>query len=318
MSWSPAPSWRGPSRSSGSAATSPCTRTSSASRATNSWRSCGAGTRSSRCSPSGSTSSSWAQPGPQLKIVANHAVGFDNIDVAACTAAGVLATNTPDVLTETTADTAFALLMAAARRLGEGERLLRGGAPVDLGPTDDAGSGRAPQDDRHRGLRPDRPGRGRAARSGVRHEGLYADAVRLPPDVEAETGAERRRARRAPRESRLRLDPHEPHATTRGTCSDADAFAQMKPTAVLVNTSRGPVVDEAALAEALGDRRDLRGRARRVRARAGGGAAAARARERRRDPAPGFGHRRYAQRDGRACGRERVRGARRRSGRLRC
>ena len=58
--------------------------------------------------------------GPRLAIVANHAVGFDNIDVAACTAAGVLATNTPDVLTETTADTAFALLMAAARRVGEG------------------------------------------------------------------------------------------------------------------------------------------------------------------------------------------------------
>ena len=63
--------------------------------------------------------------GPQLRIVANHAVGFDNVDVDACTEAGVLATNTPDVLTETTADTAFALLMAAARRVGEGERFLR-------------------------------------------------------------------------------------------------------------------------------------------------------------------------------------------------
>ena len=72
--------------------------------------------------------------GPQLAIVANHAVGFDNIDVAACTAAGVLATNTPDVLTETTADTAFALLMAAARRVGEGERFLRGAHAMDLGP----------------------------------------------------------------------------------------------------------------------------------------------------------------------------------------
>src|SRR5713226_4744626 len=67
--------------------------------------------------------------GPQLKIVANHAVGFDNIDVDACTAARVMATNTPDVLTETTADTAFALLMAAARRVGEGERFLRAGRP---------------------------------------------------------------------------------------------------------------------------------------------------------------------------------------------
>ena len=65
--------------------------------------------------------------------MANHAVGFDNVDVAACTEAGVLATNTPDVLTETTADTAFALL-AAARRVGEGERFLRAGTPWIWGP----------------------------------------------------------------------------------------------------------------------------------------------------------------------------------------
>ena len=67
-----------------------------------------------------------AAAGPQLKIVANHAVGFDNIDVAACTAAGVLATNTPDVLTETTADTAFALLMAARAPRGRGRALPAG------------------------------------------------------------------------------------------------------------------------------------------------------------------------------------------------
>ena len=66
--------------------------------------------------------------GPQLKIVANYAVGFDNIDVDACTRHGVLACNTPEVLTETTADTAFALMMAAARRIAEGDRFLRSGA----------------------------------------------------------------------------------------------------------------------------------------------------------------------------------------------
>ena len=131
-----------------------------------------------------------AAAGPNLKIVANHAVGFDNIDVAACTAAGVLATNTPDVLTETTADTAFALLMAAARRLGEGERFLRAGAAVDLGSADDAGPGRAPQDDRHRGVRPDRAGGG-AAREGVRDGRDLRRRVPAPPDVEAETGAGR-------------------------------------------------------------------------------------------------------------------------------
>src|SRR5207244_8710622 len=67
--------------------------------------------------------------GPELRIVANYAVGFDNIDVPACTARGVMASNTPDVLTETTADTAWALMMAAARRVPEGDRFLRARTP---------------------------------------------------------------------------------------------------------------------------------------------------------------------------------------------
>src|SRR5438067_6480281 len=72
--------------------------------------------------------------GPQLRIVANYAVGFDNIDVEECTRRGVLATNTPDVLTETTADLAWALLMAAARRVAEGDRFLRSRTPWVWGP----------------------------------------------------------------------------------------------------------------------------------------------------------------------------------------
>jgi len=72
--------------------------------------------------------------GPRLKVVANYAVGFDNIDVQACTRHGVLACNTPEVLTETTADTAFALMMAAARRVAEGDRFLRSGARWIWGP----------------------------------------------------------------------------------------------------------------------------------------------------------------------------------------
>jgi len=67
--------------------------------------------------------------GPQLKIVANYAVGFDNVDVDACTRHGVLTSNTPEVLTETTADTAFALMIAAARRIAEGDRRIRSRAP---------------------------------------------------------------------------------------------------------------------------------------------------------------------------------------------
>jgi glyoxylate reductase len=188
-----------------------------------------------------------AAAGPQLKIVANHAVGFDNIDVAACTAAGVLATNTPDVLTETTADTAFALLMAAARRIGEGERFLRARTPWIWGPLMMLG-----QDVHHKTIGIVGFGRiGQAIARRARGFGmrvLYSDAVQMPP--EAETGAERRELNDLLAEAdfvsiHTNLTPETRHLF------GADAFARMKPTAVLVNTSRGPVVDESALADAL-------------------------------------------------------------------
>jgi glyoxylate reductase len=187
--------------------------------------------------------------GPQLKIVANHAVGFDNVDVDACTAAGVLATNTPDVLTETTADTAFALLLAASRRIGEGERFLRAKTPWIWGPLMMLG-----QDVHHKTIGIVGFGRiGQAVAGRARGFGmtvLYSDAVQLPAEVEAETGA-----------SRVGFDELLEHADfvsihtnltpeTRHLFS-TDQFARMKPSAVLVNTSRGSVVDEEALAEAL-------------------------------------------------------------------
>ena len=189
--------------------------------------------------------------GPQLKIVANHAVGFDNIDVAACTAAGVLATNTPDVLTETTADTAFALLMAAARRVGEGERFLRARTPWIWGPLMMLG-----QDVHHKTIGIVGFGRiGQAVARRAKGFGMrvvYSDASPLPPDVEAETGAQRMELDDLLAQAdfvsiHTNLTPETRHLF------DAVAFARMKPTAVLVNTSRGPVVDEAALADALAD-----------------------------------------------------------------
>ena len=190
-----------------------------------------------------------AAAGPQLKIVANHAVGFDNVDVAACTEAGVLATNTPDVLTETTADTAFALLMAAARRVGEGERFLRAGTPWIWGPLMMLG-----QDVHHKTIGIVGFGRiGQAVARRARGFGMrvvYSDAVALPPDVEAETGAERLELGDLLGQAdfvsiHTNLTPNTRHLF------DAPAFRRMKDTAVLVNTSRGPVVDEAALADAL-------------------------------------------------------------------
>ena len=190
-----------------------------------------------------------AAAGSQLKIVANHAVGFDNIDVAACTAAGVMATNTPDVLTETTADTAFALLMTAARRVGEGERFLRAHTPWIWGPLMMLG-----QDVHHKTIGIVGFGRiGQAVARRAKGFGMrviYCDAIQLPADVEAETGAERREMDELLAEAdfvsiHTNLTPETRHLFNAG------AFAKMKPTAVLVNTSRGPVVDEAALADAL-------------------------------------------------------------------
>ncbi len=187
--------------------------------------------------------------GPQLKIVANHAVGFDNIDVAACTAAGVMATNTPDVLTETTADTAFALLMAAARRVGEGDRFLRSKQPWIWGPLMMLG-----QDVHHKTIGIVGFGRiGQAVARRAKGFGMrviYSDAVSLPLAVEMETGAERRELIELLSEAdfvsiHTNLTPETRHLFNQ------DTFRRMKPTAVLVNTSRGPVVDEAALADAL-------------------------------------------------------------------
>jgi glyoxylate reductase len=190
-----------------------------------------------------------AAAGPQLKIVANHAVGFDNVNLEDCTAAGVMASNTPDVLTETTADTAFALLMAASRRIGEGERFLRARTPWIWGPLMMLG-----RDVHHKTMGIvgfGRIGQAVARRAkGFGMDVVYSDAFALPPDVEAETGA-----RRLDLEDLLEqadfvsihtnLTPETRHLL------GAEQFKRMKDTAVLVNTSRGPVVDEAALADAL-------------------------------------------------------------------
>jgi glyoxylate reductase len=187
--------------------------------------------------------------GPRLAIVANYAVGFDNIDVAACTRRGVLATNTPEVLTETTADTAFALMMAASRRIAEGDRFLRSGTPWIWGPLMMLG-----QDVHHKTVGIvgfGRIGQALARRArGFAMRVLYYDAYRPPASLEQELGAEYRDLADLLRESdfvslHTNLTPDTRHLI------NAERLAVMKPTAVLVNTSRGPVVDEQALARAL-------------------------------------------------------------------
>jgi glyoxylate reductase len=187
--------------------------------------------------------------GPGLRVVANYAVGYDNIDVAACTRRGVMVTNTPEVLTETTADTAWALLMAAARRIAEGDRFLRSRTPWIWGPEFMLG-----RDVHHKVLGVvgfGRIGQAVARRArGFDMRVLYHDPRRPPPEVEEALGAEYRE-----------LDPllEEADFVSLHTVLSPDTYhlidearlRRMKRTAVLVNTSRGPVVDEAALARAL-------------------------------------------------------------------
>jgi len=186
---------------------------------------------------------------PKLRITANVAVGFDNIDVAACTKRGVVATNTPGVLDETTADFAWTLLMAVARRLSEGEELARSGKwknwDLDqLVGTDVwgktlgiVGFGRI--------------GRAVARRaSGFQMKVIYTDAQRAPAEVERALKAEFWEMNALLAESDF-ISLHVPLLPETRRLFDAPKFKRMKPTAFLINTSRGPVVDEAALVAAL-------------------------------------------------------------------
>jgi glyoxylate reductase len=186
---------------------------------------------------------------PGLKIVSNVAVGYDNIDVEAATRHGVLVTNTPGVLTDTTADFAFALLMAAGRRVAEGDRYLRAG--LFKGWAIDMMLGQDLQGATLGLVGVGRIGGAVARRArGFDMRILYSDAVALPPDVESELGATRVDLDRLLEESDF-VSLHVPLTPDTHHLISTDQLGRMKPSAVLVNTSRGPVVDEAALATAL-------------------------------------------------------------------
>lgn len=185
---------------------------------------------------------------PRVKAVCNVAVGFDNIDLAACTRHGVFATNTPRVLTDTTADFAFALLMAAARRVVEGDHFSRSGEwktwdPGGLLGTDVHGGTLGLIGVGQIGGAVARRGRGFDMRI------LYHDAVPRP-DLEAELGLIPADLDTVLRESDF-VSLHVPLLPETHHLIGERELALMKPTAVLVNTARGPVVDGAALARAL-------------------------------------------------------------------
>ena len=191
---------------------------------------------------------------PQLKICANMAVGYNNFDIDAMTAAGVLATNAPDVLTETTADFGFALMMATARRITESEHYLRAGQWTKWSYDMFAGS------DIHGAtlgiLGMGRIGQGIAKRGalGFGMKVIYHNRSRLDAALEAEC-----KARYVSKEELLKTADHLvlvlPYSPASHHTIGAAELAQMKPTATLVNIARGGIVDDAALAAALKDKR---------------------------------------------------------------
>ena len=186
--------------------------------------------------------------GPQLKIVANMAVGYDNIDLPAATRRGIMVTNTPGVLTDATADHAWALLFAVARRIPESERYLRAGRFKGWGPLLFLGG-----DVAGRTLGVVGAGRiGSAVAMRARGFGMQVlyTARSAKPQLERETGARRTGLEELLRESDF-VSLHVPLLPETVHIIDAAALRRMKRSAYLINTGRGPLVDEGALAEAL-------------------------------------------------------------------
>jgi glyoxylate reductase len=181
---------------------------------------------------------------PQVRIVASHSVGVDHVDLAACRARGVLVTNTPDVLTDATADLAFALILAVARRLHEGEALARSGTWDGWKPQELLGVSLA-------GKTLGIYGMGRIGRAvALRGEAFGMDVM----------GFDREGTEEEFRRFLLKVDVLSIHAPlteeTRGRFGERE-FLRMKEGAILVNTARGPIVDEEALVAALHSKRLL-------------------------------------------------------------
>jgi len=186
---------------------------------------------------------------PKLRIAATVSVGFDHIDVEACTKHKVVATHTPGVLDDTTADFAWALMMSIARRVLEGDAWLRSGTWPGWNLEQLVGGDVWGKTLGIIGF--GRIGRGVARRAyGFNMRVLYNDAVRAPANVEEQLRAEYVERDKVFRDSDF-VSVHVPLLPDTYHLISKENLEKMKPTAYLINTSRGPVVDEAALAEAL-------------------------------------------------------------------
>jgi glyoxylate reductase len=187
--------------------------------------------------------------GPQLRCVANVAVGYDNVDVEAATKRGVVVTNTPGVLDDATADLTMALILAATRRIAEGDRLVRSGRDWNWGMHFMLGSSLQGRLLGIVGL----GGIGKWVAQRARAFGMeiaYHQRNPAPAEVEATLGARRLPLEQLLAESDV-VSLHCPLTPETHHLIGAAELEAMKPSAVLVNAARGPIVDEAALAEAL-------------------------------------------------------------------
>lgn len=187
--------------------------------------------------------------GEQLKVVANVAVGYNNIDVPACRERGVIVTNTPDVLTEATADIAFGLILMVTRRLGEGERVIRRQEPWQWGMSYMLGTGLQGKTLGIIGL----GGIGAATARRARAFGMkiaYSSRNAAAPELVEELGAERQEFDELLASADI-VSVHCPYSDATHHLIGAEQLSLMKDTSYLINTARGPIVDEAALATAL-------------------------------------------------------------------
>lgn len=186
---------------------------------------------------------------PHLTIVANCAVGYDNIDIAAATRRRIAVTNTPGVLTDSTADVAFALMLAVARRVVEGDQKVRRGRFKHFAPFHFLGQDISGKTLGIIGM--GRIGQAVAKRAaGFNMPVIYTSRTRISADEEAAIGARYENLDTVLRESDF-LSLHVPLTTQTRHLVGTDQLRLMKPTAILINTARGPVIDETALLQAL-------------------------------------------------------------------